>query len=94
MSERTPEQIDAELTRTREELTATVNELAERLNPRSLAANAKDTAKESAAKASHAARNTAADVAADVRDGDRRTIGILAGAAVATLGFLAWALKH
>ncbi|WP_024285998.1 DUF3618 domain-containing protein [Cellulomonas sp. KRMCY2] len=45
MSGTTPEEIEAEIARTRTELRSTVEELSERLNPRTQAAHAADEAK-------------------------------------------------
>ncbi|MDO4888973.1 MAG: DUF3618 domain-containing protein [Actinomycetaceae bacterium] len=78
---RTVDQIEAELARTRESLTDTVNELAERLSPRTLATDAKDTAVE---KATQFAETTKALVE-DAKGGDKRAIGIISGVAAAVV---------
>ena len=79
------EQIEANLAATRESMTATVNELAARLNPSTLAEDAKEQVK---AKASHAAE-AVKGVVSDAKRGDRRALAIVGGAAAAVVGVLA-----
>lgn len=74
---RSIDDIEADLQRTREELTSSVNELVERLDPRTKAKEAADGAKERAGEFSAKAKS----VAADAQQGDTQAIGILAGAA-------------
>lgn len=71
---RTAEQIEADLRRTREELTRTVDELAGRVDPRRHAAEAKDKAQAKATGFVDA-----------VKSGDVKAIGAAVGA-VAALG--------
>ncbi len=79
------QQIQANLVATRESMTATVNELAARLNPSALAGDAKEQVK---AKASHAAE-TVKGVVSDAKRGDRRALAIVGGTAAAAVGVLA-----
>jgi len=81
-SQRSIEDIEAELRRTREEMTQTVNELAGRLDPKVVAKNAADQAKQKA----DTAANRVKALANDAKSGDLRAIGILAGSAVAVIG--------
>jgi hypothetical protein len=73
---RTAEEIEADLARTRSELTRTVNELSDRLDPRTQVEAARTAATEKA--------RTFAD---DVRTGEPRAVAV-AGGAVAFLGLL------
>lgn len=79
------QQIQANLVATRESMTATVNELAARLNPSALAGDAKEQVK---AKASHAAE-TVKGVVSDAKRGDRRALAIVGGTTAAAVGVLA-----
>ncbi|WP_054952657.1 DUF3618 domain-containing protein [Flaviflexus massiliensis] len=90
MSESAPKRsaadIEADLQRTREELTKTVNELSDRLNPKTNAKAAADQAKLKANEFVASARG----VADDAGRGEPSAIGILAAAAatVALAGYL------
>lgn len=91
MSEsRSLDQIEEELSKARESLTASVNELAGRLTPGSLAAEAKAQAK---AKAG-AAVEKVKDLVDEAKAGDQKAIAILGGAAAATVGLIALALRR
>ncbi|MEZ7898941.1 MAG: DUF3618 domain-containing protein [Flaviflexus sp.] len=83
---RSAEDIEADLQRTREELTNAVNELTNRLNPKTNAKAAADQAKQKANEFAASARG----VADDAGRGDASAIGILAAAAatVALAGYL------
>lgn len=77
--------IEADLQRTRAELTDVVNELSNRLDPK---ANAKAVADKAKVKAAEFAEK-AKTVPSDAGDGDANAIGILAAAA-ATAGLAAF----
>lgn len=76
VNRRTPEQIEAEILRTRSQLTDTVNELSDRLDPRAQIDTAKEVATEKA--------RTFAD---DVRRRDPKALATL-GASVAAAALL------
>ncbi|PFG40234.1 uncharacterized protein DUF3618 [Georgenia soli] len=78
---RTPAEIEADLAKTRIDLTNTVNELSDRLDPRAQV----DAAKESAKAAANAASARAKGFKDDVAAGDPKTLGVLA-AGLATAG--------
>ncbi|MPV36855.1 DUF3618 domain-containing protein [Georgenia subflava] len=79
---RTPEQIEADLAKTRLDLTNTVNELSDRLDPRAQV----DAAKESARAAAKEAGEKAKVFKDDVTSGDPKALGLLgAGIAVVAL---------
>jgi len=78
---RTPAEIEADLAKTRMDLTNTVNELSDRLDPRVQV----DAAKESARAAADAASAHAKGFKDDVVAGDPKTLGVLA-AGLATAG--------
>lgn len=78
---RTPAEIEADLAKTRMDLTNTVNELSDRLDPRAQV----DAAKESAKAAANAASARAMGFKDDVAAGDPKTLGVLA-AGLATAG--------
>ncbi|WP_127125920.1 DUF3618 domain-containing protein [Georgenia sp. SYP-B2076] len=91
---RTPEEIEADLARTRLELTSTVNELSDKLDPRRQVDAAKDSAKAAAAAAGGRAKAAAAAAggqakafADDLGSGDRKALTVLGAvlAAGATL---------
>lgn len=79
------EEIQAELERTRAEMTATVDELAARLDPKVHLNNAKDGALNVVSNVGDGAKK----IADDASKGDLQAIGILAGAAVALIGGIA-----
>ena len=79
------EQIEANLAATRESMTATVNELAARLNPSTLAEDAKEQVKVKASIAADAVK----DVVADAKRGDRRALAIVGGTTAVVVGLLA-----
>lgn len=83
---RSAEDIEADLQRTREELTAAVNELTTRLSPKANAKAAADNAKASAAQFAGRAKGVASDAGA----GDPSALGIIAAAVgtIALAGFL------
>ncbi|WP_164505525.1 MULTISPECIES: DUF3618 domain-containing protein [unclassified Actinobaculum] len=81
-NQRSIAQIEAELRRTREEMTQTVNELAGRLDPKVVAKAATDQAKKKAATATTRVKA----LVHDAKSGDLRAIGILAGSVVVVVG--------
>lgn len=82
---RSQDEIEADLARTRLDLTNTVNELSDRLDPRAQVTAAKDSARTAAKDAGDRAKEFKDDVAA----GDPRSIGILAaGLAAAGVAIL------
>ncbi|MFT0847289.1 DUF3618 domain-containing protein [Actinomycetaceae bacterium L2_0104] len=97
---RSAEQIENDLKRTREDLAATVNELAGRLDPKNLAKEAGDqakvkinaftnTAKEKATSFSEKAKRTVDDA----KNGDARALAILGGGAAAVIAGIALVLR-
>lgn len=85
---RTPEQIEKDMQRVRDEMTATVNELAAKLDPKRL----KEDAKTAASAKVNAAKEKAAGFFAAAKNGDRQAIGILAAAGTVILGLVARAI--
>lgn len=83
-------EIQAELERTRAEMTATVDELAARLDPKVHLNNAKEGALNAAANVGDGAKK----LADDAGKGDLHAIGIIAGAAVALIGGIALRLTR
>ncbi|MFC5369628.1 DUF3618 domain-containing protein [Arcanobacterium bovis] len=81
---RTAEQIESDLQRIRLELTATVDELAARLDPKNLQEEAKAKAQDTFAKASTNARNFMDAVA----NGDPKALKIFGGIVAAVLGLV------
>lgn len=77
---RTASEIERDIARVREELTATVDELAGRLSPDRLKEDVKANAKEKL----HAGKEKAQTLVADAKAGDKRALGILAGTAAIT----------
>ncbi|MCF2706081.1 DUF3618 domain-containing protein [Arcanobacterium haemolyticum] len=78
---RSAEQIEVDLKRTREEMAATVNELASRLDPKTLAKDAADQARDKVAGFAEVAQDKAQDamyvasgVAADLREKAQYTV--------------------
>lgn len=82
---RSADEIQKDIERVRDEMTATVNELAARLDPKTLANDAKQTAKvkldESKAKAQALANDAAA--------GDTKSIAIIGGVALGVAAIIA-----
>ncbi|MDP9800669.1 hypothetical protein J2S49_000745 [Arcanobacterium wilhelmae] len=85
---RTPEQIEKDMQRVREEMTATVNELAAKLDPKRLGEDAKAAA---FAKVDEA-KAKATGLVDDAKNGDRKAIAILAAAGTVVLGLVARAI--
>ncbi|MFC4556297.1 DUF3618 domain-containing protein [Georgenia faecalis] len=94
-SKRSPEQIEADLARTRAELSSTVNELTEMLDPRRQVEEAKVNLRAAADRATENAKAKAKEkvdgvavkareFADDVRSGDPKSVGYL-GAGVAVV---------
>lgn len=81
---RSAEEIQKDIERVREEMTATVNELAARLDPKLLAADAKMAAKEKVDLTKVKAQALASDAAA----GDTKSIAIIGGVALAVAGLI------
>lgn len=86
---RSAEQIDKDLKQKREELAATVNELAGRLDPKVLAQDAQDQAKEKANEAADKAKQ----FLEDAKNGNTQNIAVLAGSAAAVIA-LFFLRKH
>ncbi|WP_324649368.1 DUF3618 domain-containing protein [Georgenia sp. H159] len=91
---RTPEQIEADLARTRQELASSVDELSTMLDPREQIKDATSNLKaaaartgESARHAAKAAETKAQSLLEDVKAGDPKAIGIV-GAGVAALAVI------
>ena len=82
---KTPAEIEAELERIRFEMTATVDELAARLDPKVHLNNAKEGAMNMASNVGDGAKK----IADDASKGDLQAIGIVVGAAIAVLGGIA-----
>lgn len=87
--DRSPAQIEADLARTREDLTATLNELVDQVDPRKAAQRGKESAQAAVADLSERAKDTAAELQAkgkqtieDAKAGDTRARGLIAGAGV------------
>lgn len=85
-----PQDIDAELAKMREELTSTVNELAGRLDPKKLG----DQAKAQATEKAQSAKESALTIANDAAAGEVRAIAIIAGIAIGALALIARLLRH
>lgn len=81
MSNRTPADIEAQMSATRKEMTATVDQLVEALDPRKSLDRTKEEAKFQAAEL----QDKAKDTIDDARAGDKRALAIVAGVAVAGL---------
>lgn len=82
---RTAAEIDADMRRVREEMTATVNQLAARLDPKRLGDDAKKAAQDKAFTAKAKVQETVDDAAT----GDSHAIAIIAGVAVVVIGLVA-----
>lgn len=82
---RTIAQIEADLEKARESLTATVNELAGRLTPGSLAEDAKVQAKVKMSETGDKVKG----LVADAKSGDARALAIVGGTALAACALLA-----
>lgn len=98
---RTPEQIQADLARTREELARSVDELSTRLDPRvqlqETKANLKaalDRAAESGRQAARSAQVKTQALLDDAKDGDPKAIGIIGGAAAGVALLVALAARR
>ncbi|AHU90043.1 hypothetical protein CQ11_08840 [Trueperella pyogenes] len=74
---RTAEEVEADLQRVREELTATVNELAGKLHPDNLKAEARSFASAKFAESKEKAMN----LVKDAKNGDRKALSILGAVA-------------
>jgi membrane protein len=92
---RSIEQIEADLRRTREDLSATVGELAGRLAPKALAGDAKNAVRATAEGAKEAVKTRIREVkdratalVADAKNGDTTAIGILACVSTAVIGYI------
>ena len=90
-AKRTPEEIQADLVRTREELASSVDELSTMLDPREQFKQAKDNIKAAFSRSGDSARHAAKDAESkaqsllgDLKAGDPKAIGIV-GAGVATV---------
>lgn len=81
----TAAEIEEQLERTRAEMTATVDELASRLDPKMHLNNAKEGALNVVSNVGDGAKK----IADDAGKGDLQAMGILAGAAIALVGGIA-----
>lgn len=82
---RSAEEIQRDIERVRDEMTATVNELAARLDPKSLANDAKQTAKIKVDESKAKAKTLANDAAA----GDTKSIAVIGGVALGIAALIA-----
>lgn len=85
VAQRTPEEIEADLLRTRAELTASVDELADILSPKRQLAEAKKNIKNAAERSADSATYAVRGLVAEVKNGNPKVIGIIGGVAVATV---------
>ena len=82
--------IERDIQRVRDELTATVDELAGRLSPDRL----KEDFKASAKSKVEAGKTKAQEIVSDAKAGDKKSIGILAGVAAAAVLVVIKAIKR
>jgi len=95
MSEkRTPEQIEADLVRTREELASSVDELSTMLDPRVQLKEAKENISSAAKNAVDDVSAKASSVLDRVKAGDPKAIGILGAGAAAVAAVIALAARR
>jgi hypothetical protein len=100
-ADRSREQIEADLARTRAELEGTVNELTEMLDPRRQVENVKENLRAAVARAGEAARVMIDDAtvqaknfAEDVKGGDPKSVGYLGAGVAVALAALALAARR
>lgn len=86
----TPEALEAQLAKMREELTGTVNELADRFTVKSLSEAAKEQAKEKLDDVKEQAEQLLGEAAT----GDKRAIAILGGVALGAVLVVGRILRH
>lgn len=86
----TPEALEAQLAKMREELTETVNELADRFTVKNLSVAAKDQAKEKLGEA----KEQAEQLLGEAVSGDKRAIAILGGVALGAVLVVGRILRH
>lgn len=86
----TPEALEAQLAKMREELTGTVNELTDRFTVKNLSATAKGQAKEKLGEAKEQAEQLLGEAAS----GDKRAIAILGGVALGVVFVVGRLLRH
>lgn len=84
-AQRSAEEIEADLARTREELTASVDELADKLSPKRQLAEAKENIKNAAEHSADSAKHAVRGLVTEVKSGNPKVIGIIGGVAVATV---------
>lgn len=84
---RSPDQIEAEIERTRERLAGTVNEIADRVKPSNVVRRKTEGVRQLAAHASATARAHVVDSRGNVRT---ERVAALGAAAVAAVGMLVW----
>lgn len=85
-----PEALEAQLAKMREELTGTVNELADRFTVKNLSETAKDQAKEKLSDA----KEQAEQLLSEAVSGDKRAIAILGGVALGAVLVVGRLLRH
>ena len=85
--DRSPEQIEADIARTRERLAGTVNEIADRVKPANVVRRKTEGVRQLASHAAETARAQVVDARGDVRT---ERVAALGAAAIAALGLLVW----
>jgi len=91
---RTPEQIEADLARTRQELASSVDELSTMLDPRVQLKEAKENISSAAKHAVDGAGAKAQSILDDAKSGDPKAIGILGAGVAAVAAVVALAARR
>ena len=86
----TPEALEAQLAKMREELTETVNEFVGRLTPKNLG----EAAKEQAKAKFEDAKEQVSQLVSEAASGDKRSIAILGGAALGVVLLAGRLFRH
>ena len=89
-TQQTPEALELQLAKMRDELTGTVNELADRFTVKSLSEAAKDQAKEKLEDA----KEQASQLISEAASGEKRAIAILGGTALGVLLIAGRLIRH
>ena len=84
------EALESQLAKMREELTGTVNELADRFTVKNLSSAAKDQAKEKLSDA----KEQAGHLVSEAASGDKRAIAILGGVALGAVLIIGRIVRH
>jgi len=82
---RTRGEIEADLQRTRQELTASVDELATMLHPKTQLAEAKKAVSAGARRSASRIRDAVRDVTARAKSGDPKVLGVIGGLVATTV---------